>query len=227
MDVKLGLIFSILGLMLLALIFLGLWTYRDAKSRGLNAGLWVVIVLLVPNLLGLLLYFLIGRKESPRECPECGSKMSDTQYVKPVGHKSNKGLLVGFVTCLLIMIILALLFFGSMLMSDFRTSSSRSVGIGLVQNNIGSQWKVSFRSLSGGLNSKLTIRDGSPEKLNIKTELESGSLTLTLRQGDKSITIPLDHSTEIQQDLKEFKNGTLQLKIEASNAKGGKVNIWW
>ena len=43
------------------LTMLGLWTYSDAKVRSDKPEIWTLIVLLVPNFIGLIIYLLIGR----------------------------------------------------------------------------------------------------------------------------------------------------------------------
>ena len=54
-------------------IWLGaiLYVYHDAKTRGMNAGLWALITAFVPYLIGFVIYFLT-RKPVPALCPGCG-----------------------------------------------------------------------------------------------------------------------------------------------------------
>jgi len=52
------LIFFILGLLLCV------WVYRDAKSRGMEAGIWVLVVVLA-GILGLIIYLVVRRDHSP------------------------------------------------------------------------------------------------------------------------------------------------------------------
>lgn len=71
--------YALLGLLLLggiALFFIGLavvwillavWVYRDAKKRGMEATLWLLLVLLT-GLIGLIVY-LIVRREHPIQPP--------------------------------------------------------------------------------------------------------------------------------------------------------------
>lgn len=63
---------------LLAMFFL-LWgyVYRDAKRRGMNPLLWLMIVVLVPNALGFLVYFLV-RSEVIGKCPNCGAMVRNS-----------------------------------------------------------------------------------------------------------------------------------------------------
>ncbi|MCL2361791.1 MAG: hypothetical protein FWC73_08275 [Defluviitaleaceae bacterium] len=47
-----------------------LWVYEDAKVKSDQSPvLWVIIVLLVPNLVGLLIYLLVGRTNKAAKAP--------------------------------------------------------------------------------------------------------------------------------------------------------------
>ena len=45
---------------------------RDSKRRGMSPLLWTLVAILVPNLLGILLYFVL-RQPLVRACPQCGN----------------------------------------------------------------------------------------------------------------------------------------------------------
>jgi RNA polymerase subunit RPABC4/transcription elongation factor Spt4 len=45
---------------------------RDAKRRGMSPVLWTIVAILIPNLLGILLYFVL-RQPVRSACPQCGS----------------------------------------------------------------------------------------------------------------------------------------------------------
>lgn len=47
----------------------------DAKRRGMIAWLWVLVALLVPYLLGVILYFVV-REPLPFKCPQCGAAVT-------------------------------------------------------------------------------------------------------------------------------------------------------
>lgn len=123
-------LFPTLFIMLLsfaAVAFLGVWTYRDAKARGLNAALWVLVVLLVPSLIGLIIYLVVGRNQSVALCANCGGGLSandqfcpkcgaaargdavDTDHAPmPIAKGGNRGPLIGFFVCLGLSVLLAL-----------------------------------------------------------------------------------------------------------------------
>jgi hypothetical protein len=73
----LWLIFSILIISFIVWLAIAIWVYKDAKKRGENGLLWLIIVL-IGGLLGIVIWFLIrppigGKKSLPdRICPNCG-----------------------------------------------------------------------------------------------------------------------------------------------------------
>ncbi len=59
-----GLLCIILPILGIALwVWLLVWVYRDAKSRGMEAALWVLVVAVV-GLLGLIIYLVVRRDHS-------------------------------------------------------------------------------------------------------------------------------------------------------------------
>jgi len=65
------------GASLIIGFFLLLFGYvnRDAKRRGMNSTLWTLLVIFVPYLIGLIIYFLV-REPMPFNCPQCGVTVS-------------------------------------------------------------------------------------------------------------------------------------------------------
>jgi len=54
------------------------YVYRDAKRRGMNAGLWTLLVLILSPaylLIGLIIYLLV-REPLPYRCPQCGATVN-------------------------------------------------------------------------------------------------------------------------------------------------------
>lgn len=52
------------------LLFIG-YINRDAKRRGMSPTLWTFVAILIPNALGILLYFIL-RQSLRSSCPQCG-----------------------------------------------------------------------------------------------------------------------------------------------------------
>ena len=48
------------------------YVYVDAQRRGMKAILWLLLAILVPDLIGVVIYFLL-REPLPLNCPQCGA----------------------------------------------------------------------------------------------------------------------------------------------------------
>lgn len=73
---------------ILSRIFIGIWTYKDAKSKNNNYILWTILVIFIPYYLGLIAYFLFGRKVNKIICRNCNEYTdSDKQYCSNCGEK--------------------------------------------------------------------------------------------------------------------------------------------
>jgi hypothetical protein len=61
---------------ILALIVLMIgYVNRDARRRGMSRALWTTLVIVIPNALGFILYFLL-RSPLRLSCPKCGAVMT-------------------------------------------------------------------------------------------------------------------------------------------------------
>jgi hypothetical protein len=60
-----------LGAILAGYLLLVGYINRDAKRRGMSRTLWTIVALLIPNALGILLYFVL-RQPLCSLCPQCG-----------------------------------------------------------------------------------------------------------------------------------------------------------
>jgi len=63
------------GVAAAAFIFLMAYINRDAKRRGMRYVLWTLIALLIPDLIGVIIYFLV-REPMLYTCPHCGKTVS-------------------------------------------------------------------------------------------------------------------------------------------------------
>lgn len=53
------------------LLFIG-YVNRDAKRRGMSPVLWTIVAMIIPNALGIILYFIL-RQPLRTGCPQCGN----------------------------------------------------------------------------------------------------------------------------------------------------------
>jgi RNA polymerase subunit RPABC4/transcription elongation factor Spt4 len=71
------LIATLAGTVLGVLMLLVGYVNRDAKRRGMNYALWTVLVLLIPNAIGYIIYFVV-RQPILGKCPQCGATTNPT-----------------------------------------------------------------------------------------------------------------------------------------------------
>lgn len=68
-------IVTLIMVVLSALVSLFGYIAADAKRRGMSPVLWLLVALLVPYLIGVLLYFVV-REPLHLSCPQCGRKVN-------------------------------------------------------------------------------------------------------------------------------------------------------
>jgi hypothetical protein len=61
------------GIFLLLVAFIALlgYVYADAKRRQMRAGMWTLLAIFIPYMIGMILYFIL-RDPLPKPCPGCG-----------------------------------------------------------------------------------------------------------------------------------------------------------
>jgi len=64
------------------------YVYHDAKKRGMNAWLWIVLVICVPYLLGFVIYLMLRTPIKKEACPQCRHMVSTNHvYCSQCGKK--------------------------------------------------------------------------------------------------------------------------------------------
>lgn len=72
---------ALIALTIPALI--GVYVYRDAKRRRMNAVLWTLVAVLSPALIGFIIYLLVRSSYSDLECPQCAAPVTEQFVVCP------------------------------------------------------------------------------------------------------------------------------------------------
>ena len=78
-------IFSLVVLVALLTIpvMIGVYVYRDAKRRGMNAMAWTLIAVVAPALIGFIIYLLVRGNYSDLQCPQCAEPVTEQYTVCP------------------------------------------------------------------------------------------------------------------------------------------------
>ena len=64
-------------------LLVGVYVYRDAKRRNMNAPLWTIIAILAPSLIGFIIYLLVRGNYSNLKCPRCAATVTEQFVVCP------------------------------------------------------------------------------------------------------------------------------------------------
>ncbi|MBQ3011037.1 MAG: zinc ribbon domain-containing protein [Methanocorpusculum sp.] len=72
-----------LGIPGLLAALIGVYVYRDAKRRNMNAVLWTIIAVLAPSLIGFIIYLLVRTNYSNLKCPRCDAPVTESYVVCP------------------------------------------------------------------------------------------------------------------------------------------------
>lgn len=64
-------------------IIIGVYVYRDATRRNMNATLWALVAALAPTLIGFIIYLLVRGSHSDLSCPGCAAPVTEQYVVCP------------------------------------------------------------------------------------------------------------------------------------------------
>ena len=81
-------LFMLMIIVALLPLLIGVYVYRDAKRRGMNAALWTLIAILAPSLIGFIIYLLVRGNYSNLKCPRCAATVTE-QYVPQMRRKAQ------------------------------------------------------------------------------------------------------------------------------------------
>lgn len=77
------LLFPLLCVILFIPVLIGVYVYRDANRRGMNAAMWTLIAILAPSLIGFIIYLLVRGNYSNMKCPRCEAPVTEQYVVCP------------------------------------------------------------------------------------------------------------------------------------------------
>lgn len=200
--------FLIIGFVLTFILFyivLGCFVYFDAKLRSDRPVIWTVIALAVPNLIGLLIYYVVGRN-------------------KNVAAVKNK-----FKYLVAVFSVLAILFASSSIIyvvTSGNVPTINHVSIGMVEYNWGNKWKISFKTSGEEFSNNEDFTQTEIDNFIIEGTCDSGSVYLLLVQGANAKVIDISKYSG-SADLKEFHDGTIKMMIYNKNAKNAKISVSW
>ncbi len=231
---------------MISTIIISVWVYKDAKQRGLNALLWAILVFIIGNFGGLILYLLVGRTQNNVVCSKCNSTTSGNGIfcstcgekieakVKDKTVRSYKGVLialVGFIVVALLAVgvIVYYYFNASGFQFERRYAGYRMDTQGYMKNlsekSSGDTWELSFDESSKGYTvTKFYI--AKDELINLDAQAynsNNGMAIIEVTQGDKIEKAVLQYKALI--DLSEFEEGKLEVAVRNVDAEDFSATI--
>ncbi len=76
-------LFPVLLLIIGIPVAIGIYVYRDASRRNMNAALWTLLAVFAPGFIGLIIYLLVRSGYSDSYCPTCGGAVRESFAVCP------------------------------------------------------------------------------------------------------------------------------------------------
>lgn len=186
-------------------VFICLYVYNDALVNSDKPVLWLLITIFTPNLFGFLIYMLVGRNKDR----------------KPVRKFKLPAVISGIIVLIATTTFTASIF----LSSDIPVINN--VSVGMVTNNIGSKWEVSYKSSGETLERTIAVTDEELNNLTVEASCEEGEMYLLLIQGKNAEVIDITDFPEGKLALPDFTAGNIKLSLYNESAKNAKIKIDW
>lgn len=186
-------------------VFICLYVYNDAKINSDKPVLWLLITIFTPNLFGFLIYILAGRNKDS----------------KP----TKKFRLPAIISAVLLAASMTVFVSTALLGSEIVMIDN--VSIGMINNNIGSKWEVSFRSSGETLERTIAVTDEELENMTVEASCEEGELYLLILQGKNAEVIDITDFPQSTLQLDGFTAGNIKLSLYNEGAKEAKIKIDW
>ena len=186
-------------------VFLCLFVYADASVNSDKPIRWLLITLLTPNMFGFLIYILVGRNKD---------------------RKSVRRFKLPAVVSAFVAVISTTVFLGSVLFSN-DIPVINNVSIGMVNNNIGSQWTVEYKSSGETLERTISLTDNELKNFSVEASCDDGELYLLMIQGKNAKVIDLKNYSKEELQLDGFDACKVKLSLYNESAKNAKIKIDW
>jgi len=229
---EIALLIIVVVLILFFKIFLGIWVYKDAKSRGIDPLIWTILILFFSGSFMFLLYFLVVRKDIKVKCESCnftqsdkllycgrcGSEIKINQDHKELKDSSNKLYLYISIILLIIAIIFGAVF---TFKTVYKDRNSIPITLMSMKSKYSSKWKEKFKYKNGKESNTFKIKEKTI--LNASWDIDDGYIEAKLYSDD--ILIREIYSEDVPNyeeliDLSEYKDSKVVLKLNFFKTSG-------
>jgi hypothetical protein len=197
------------------IVFLGcltLWVYHDATAKSnQSAVLWILLVLLVPNFMGLIVYLLVGRTNKNAASPK---KYFRAAIVSAIFFALGTAALVGGVIYFTV---------------SERQNSSHQIGLFVARDEFfrNGVWKINAGSANGHIRRTPVLTGDEMENFQIFSETRTGNVILRIEQNNREEIFNISNFSGEKINLSGFAPGNFILTVEFENAEGVRIEIRW
>ncbi len=185
--------------------FLCMYVYNDAKLRTDKPFIWLLITLFTPNMFGFLIYIIAGRDKN---------KPGSSKYKTPA-------IISAAAAFVMTAALLSTVIFSS------NVPLINNVSIGMVNNNIGSQWSVSYKSSGETLERTITFTNEELESLTLESSCDEGKIYILWLQGENAKVIDISDYEKGTPDLSMFSDGKIKISLYNEGARNAKIKLDW
>ena len=213
---------------LILMLFLGLWTYKDAQVKSdQSPALWVLVVLLVPNFLGLVVYLLVGRSKKQHSAPGSFKKplvtfaiLTGLTFVVFIGSAINfamtEGGFGGNITSRYVR--------GTMI--DAFGNARRGTFFNLNSNHRSQEWNLSVGRGNGTIQISPRLNENELAQVYVVGNTGEGEVFLQLEQNGR---VEEFHVTEFSGllDVTGFTPGRIRMIASLESAEDVNLTVSW
>jgi len=202
------------GAMIVFMLFLALWVYKDAKVKSTHPPLmWVLIVTLVPNLVGLIVYLLIGRANKTGTIPAIYKRLV---IISAICFVLSSGAFVGGILHLQNTV-------GPV------ASGTRQMGsfVGFEDNLRNGVWEISATRANGYSSRNPILSAEEMSAFRVESINDSGSIFLKIQQGDREEIFDISQNFNGYIDLSSFAIGRLTILMQFEHATNLNTTVSW
>ncbi|MBR1866923.1 MAG: hypothetical protein IJ801_10550 [Lachnospiraceae bacterium] len=204
-------------------VLLGVWTYRDAKSKGMNGVLWTAVVLLVPSFIGLIIYLIVRNENHKVTCSHCNADVSgksrycsncgqplvpvvDLSPEKESARSSQKKILIGIFSTLGGIVVMSIFMVAFLIIGGIHTAGNVLNGL-----TRGDTWNMVNGLIQqetwDALEDTLGDLDALLDEGEVQVSIEDDKLQIQGKDGKDLLSVDEDgDSVYINLDLKELRD---------------------
>ena len=182
-----------------------LYVYNDAKTHSDNAVVWFITALLVPSFWGIIVYFLVGRTKKA-----------------PTDHKYGLFTIITLAATIITTIAFIVTVFAA---SDLPVWDN--VSIGMYENNIGTQWELSYKTSGVRHERTLNLDEEELSGLTVEGSCGEGESYLLFYQNEQVKLINISDMKETAIDMSDFSAGVINVIHYNNNARDVSLKLDW